>query len=121
MPRATRSAKKIQSFAFDFSKDSGAIGVYKAGITIPKNAFCYNWQLWCTSAVNGFGSITVGVVGQPLYYITGPAAFPFPVGNVNDNVLDVIGLGLPLIMSIVGGPITSGKFIYSILYYESVF
>lgn len=121
MPRPIISPLLSQSFEWNFAVDGGAIGSQATGIIIPNRAnICIITGKIITAITDGGGGATiqVGWTGN-LAAIFAQAVFPWVTGSIGlFGLAGAASIGSPILFTVAGAPLTAGRMIVNLGYYN---
>ena|SRR3990167_5806605 len=122
MPRPVIIPLLSQSFEYNFAQDGGAIGSLNSRITIPNLAnICLITGKVITGVTDGGAgaTINIGWLGNLAALMT-TNVFPIGPGSLGLTFSQngAISVGLPILFSIAGFPLTGGRMILNIGYYN---
>ncbi len=122
-----RSSLQIRSCTYDFTKDGGALGVYKTGVVIPSNCLIYQVAVEPVATLIGGGAgfkFKLGYNSQADYFIpeTGPAIVSLDRANSYALAPSLyVSTGEEVIFTITSDVITAGSVKFHLLFIDSLY
>lgn len=110
MPRPQATSTRQVAFLYDFTIDGGAVGSYNTGVTIPAGAISFSLirrNIIAPVAAAPGSFLSYGVASNVALWGNEPDIL---YGSNNILLTLQISTGEPLLLTIVGQPLTAGKF-----------